>query len=252
MEDALLRMIVWFIHVHITNLIRVPPSIASVPQKRGNEFAKYKAKMFDLNLLGFCQLYHLIAYFGCPITSFEWILLFVLILGAILRFWSYYTLGKYFTFEIQVQDNQKIISSGPYGYFAHPGYMGQFLMFMSSIIFYAIHPILNFPLLCSVYQSHNEEEAIKIVSSVWGFWLRDHPRYRHTEFYRLNEGKKEEVYIKQAEYPCDPDDYKYYHAVMFPSCTNSDSKLRGEDGNELSEEEHQIYKKRKVFLKMGS
>lgn len=166
MQDALLRVMVCFIHTHITNIIRVPPSIGSVPQKKGNEFVNYKAKMIDLNLLGFCQLYHLIAYLGQPITNFEWTLLVVFIFGTVVRFWSYYTLGKYFTFEIQVQKDQTIISSGPYRYFAHPGYVGQFLMFMSSLLFYAIHPFLNVPFLCYIcyrfYHRIKEEEVMLI------------------------------------------------------------------------------------------
>ncbi|PWN38549.1 uncharacterized protein FA14DRAFT_27751 [Meira miltonrushii] len=49
----------------------------------------------------------------------------VTILGASWRIWCFRTLDKFFTFRLQVQDDQKVIKSGPYRYLAHPSYLGQ-------------------------------------------------------------------------------------------------------------------------------
>ena len=36
--------------------------------------------------------------------------------GALLRLWSYDTLGELFTFEVLLRPNRKLITSGPYAY----------------------------------------------------------------------------------------------------------------------------------------
>lgn len=162
---SLLRVFLLFVYAHVTNIIRVPPSKATSTVEKGNEFVKsYKSKIVDLNLIGFCQFYHLIAYFDQDVTLFEWMLFTVFIIGTLLRFWSYYELGRYFTFEIQIQDGQKIIKTGPYKYFAHPSYVGQFMLFISSLLFYAIPWYFNLPLIAYVcyrfYHRITEEERM--------------------------------------------------------------------------------------------
>lgn len=44
--------------------------------------------------------------------------------GIALRFWSFRTLGRYFTFTVQTSDDQPVITSGPYRVIRHPSYAG--------------------------------------------------------------------------------------------------------------------------------
>lgn len=166
MDDSLFRILIWFVFTHTIHLTRVSPAIATNPYKKGNKHVDYRNTMINLNIFGVCQLYHLIVYFGQPISYFELILLVIFLLGTILRFWSYYALGKYFTFQIQVQENQKIIKTGPYKYFAHPGYVGQFILTITSFAFYAVPLYLNIVITgyaCYLfyYRIKNEEKMLK-------------------------------------------------------------------------------------------
>jgi protein-S-isoprenylcysteine O-methyltransferase Ste14 len=61
--------------------------------------------------------------------SSQYIGLTVLISGILLREWSIWVLGKYFTVRIQVSDNAKLVTEGPYKYIRHPAYTGGFLTF---------------------------------------------------------------------------------------------------------------------------
>lgn len=48
--------------------------------------------------------------------------------GGLLRIWCYRTLGTLFTWEVQVRDDHKLITSGPYAIVRHPGYLGTTLL----------------------------------------------------------------------------------------------------------------------------
>jgi protein-S-isoprenylcysteine O-methyltransferase Ste14 len=47
--------------------------------------------------------------------------------GVALRFWSFRTLGRYFTFSVQTSHDQPVITSGPYRVIRHPSYAGVLL-----------------------------------------------------------------------------------------------------------------------------
>lgn len=49
--------------------------------------------------------------------------------GALLRWWSFVALGKYFTVVVRTRTDQSVIESGPYRVLRHPSYTGLLLMF---------------------------------------------------------------------------------------------------------------------------
>lgn len=44
--------------------------------------------------------------------------------GALIRLMCYRALGKFFTFEVAIRRDHKLVTSGPYAYCRHPGYLG--------------------------------------------------------------------------------------------------------------------------------
>jgi protein-S-isoprenylcysteine O-methyltransferase Ste14 len=58
----------------------------------------------------------------------------VMISGAALRMWCYGTLGKLFTYEVSIQPNHELITSGPYALVRHPSYTGATLMVIGAAI----------------------------------------------------------------------------------------------------------------------
>ncbi len=58
---------------------------------------------------------------GVP-TVAAWIGLVVLWCGVGLRWWSFHTLGRYFTFRVQTSADQPVITGGPYRFVRHPSY----------------------------------------------------------------------------------------------------------------------------------
>jgi protein-S-isoprenylcysteine O-methyltransferase Ste14 len=51
----------------------------------------------------------------------------LLVAGAGLRWWSFWALGQYFTFTVNVSSDQQVVTAGPYRVLRHPGYAGGLL-----------------------------------------------------------------------------------------------------------------------------
>jgi protein-S-isoprenylcysteine O-methyltransferase Ste14 len=51
-------------------------------------------------------------------------------LGLLLRWWSFLTLGRYFTVVLMTTEDQPVVDSGPYRVVRHPGYTGLLLAFV--------------------------------------------------------------------------------------------------------------------------
>jgi protein-S-isoprenylcysteine O-methyltransferase Ste14 len=49
--------------------------------------------------------------------------------GTLLRWWSFVTLGRYFTVVVQTSADQPVIDRGPYRFLRHPSYSGLLLIF---------------------------------------------------------------------------------------------------------------------------
>jgi protein-S-isoprenylcysteine O-methyltransferase Ste14 len=64
-----------------------------------------------------------------------WIGLALLWCGVVLRFWSFRTLGRYFTFVVQTSGDQPVIDRGPYRAVRHPSYAGLLLAVLGLALF---------------------------------------------------------------------------------------------------------------------
>jgi len=54
------------------------------------------------------------------------------VFAAFLRAWCFKSLGTLFTFEISIQDDHALVTSGPYSWVRHPSYTGVFMTLLGS------------------------------------------------------------------------------------------------------------------------
>ena len=57
--------------------------------------------------------------------------------GAVLRWASFWALGQYFTFTVDVNSGQDVVTRGPYRVLRHPGYTGGLLAMIGIGVIYA-------------------------------------------------------------------------------------------------------------------
>jgi len=70
-----------------------------------------------------------------PISNYEYtsyIGMGMIITGMIFRFIAVYTLGRYFTVNVTIRTDHKIIQQGLYKYLRHPSYLGSLFSFLGN------------------------------------------------------------------------------------------------------------------------
>ncbi|KAH6914444.1 hypothetical protein BKA70DRAFT_667068 [Coprinopsis sp. MPI-PUGE-AT-0042] len=57
--------------------------------------------------------------------------------GALIRWLSYRALGRFFTYELTIKEDHKLVTTGPYAYVRHPGYSAILLVFTGTFLVFA-------------------------------------------------------------------------------------------------------------------
>jgi protein-S-isoprenylcysteine O-methyltransferase Ste14 len=113
--------------------------------------------------------------FALTIKNFHWFTIDVsatarlnigcalLIFGLMLRIYSVYCLGAFFTTQVSIQSSHRLINNGPYRYIRHPSYTGLILGFSGAGIamgdFLSLF-ILIIPLIYILIKRINIEEPL--------------------------------------------------------------------------------------------
>ncbi len=88
----------------------------------------------------------------------------LLVGGAVLRWSSFWALGQYFTFTVDVSSDQQVVTVGPYRVLRHPGYAGGLLAMIGLGVVYANWVgLAGFVLPCLIiiiWRIHVEEAAL--------------------------------------------------------------------------------------------
>lgn len=90
-----------------------------------------------------------------PLTLFDLLSFGLATSGFLLRQWTCNLLKEFFTFDIGIRKDHKLITTGPYQYLIHPSYTGQLLCFLGTLLFLQV-PLTYFALLFSycVYMAY--------------------------------------------------------------------------------------------------
>ncbi len=136
--------------------------------------AKAKDKATGAQIIWSVYLTQLLAileatYWRYP-ASVQWnaittVALIVAIGGLALRTWAVLMLGPLFTMHIDIQQDHKVVTTGPYRIVRHPSYLGAFIMYVATIVFLqawfsAIVAVVVLPLAFS-RRIHYEEELLQ-------------------------------------------------------------------------------------------
>lgn len=88
----------------------------------------------------------------------------LILLGVALRWYAIWTLGRYFTRDVAVSADQKIVQKGPYRSIRHPAYSGTFLTMLGVGLamtnWASLVTLLTCVFLGHMYRIHVEEKAL--------------------------------------------------------------------------------------------
>lgn len=88
----------------------------------------------------------------------------IILLGMILRYWAVATLGTFFRTTIETDQEQKVVSSGPYRLIRHPSYCGLLLICLGFGIavqnWLSLLAAVLLPLIALLYRIHVEERVL--------------------------------------------------------------------------------------------
>lgn len=103
-------------------------------------------------------------------------------LGLALRYISTWTLGDYFTRDVAVSEDQRLISHGPYRFLRHPLYVGLFLLTVSVPLFFKNIPVL---FLSMLYMGYVLNQRMRVEEAAMERILGDRYRAWKTKRYRF-------------------------------------------------------------------
>lgn len=85
-------------------------------------------------------------------------------LGLLLRWWSFLTLGKYFTVVVKTSEDQPVVDRGPYRVLRHPSYTGLLLAFVGGGLmlgnWLSTVGAVGVMLIALIYRLRTEERAL--------------------------------------------------------------------------------------------
>ena len=88
----------------------------------------------------------------------------LILLGVALRWYAIWTLRDYFTRDVAVSSDQKVVQNGPYRYIRHPAYSGTFLTMLGVGLamtnWASLVALLIFVLIGHMYRVSVEEKAL--------------------------------------------------------------------------------------------
>ncbi len=88
----------------------------------------------------------------------------VFVSGLALRWWSIWTLGRFFTVQVAIANDHRLIEQGPYRLLRHPSYTGSLMMFVGFGLYignWATLIAMLVPVFCVfAWRIHVEETAL--------------------------------------------------------------------------------------------
>ncbi|HTA64413.1 MAG TPA: isoprenylcysteine carboxylmethyltransferase family protein [Xanthomonadaceae bacterium] len=99
------------------------------------------------------------------------------VLGVGVRLWSIWTLGRFFTVQVAIASDHRLIENGPYRLLRHPSYTGSLMMFVGYLVCFGnlltMAIVLIAVLAVFVRRIHVEEAAL---ADAFGDAWRDYAR----------------------------------------------------------------------------
>ena len=106
--------------------------------QKGNQTSHILITLLNLSAITVLELLSLFK-LHYHLSYFDWLMFAFATVGVILCYWAYWSLGRLYTFTIGIRNSHTLVSSGPYRYLVHPGYVGQYMVLTGCLMFYNVY-----------------------------------------------------------------------------------------------------------------
>jgi len=99
------------------------------------------------------------------------------IIGLIIRYIAFTTLGRFFTRTLRESDDHILITNGIYKYIRHPGYLSDFLIFIGAALAMSnLIPILVIPVTFALAYTYRIRVEEKMLLKIFGEQYSDYQK----------------------------------------------------------------------------
>lgn len=149
-SSFILLIIIYLIHLYLVIKLLVSQNrlgITNSDQRRDPMFSYVNILLAYLPMLGFQAFGLYERFFDIGNLNLIFIGSVIFLTGTFMRVYAIKTLGPFFTMEIGIRKNHRIIKDGPYLFIRHPSYTGYLLMILGIGIAYQNLYSFIFPLI---------------------------------------------------------------------------------------------------------
>lgn len=143
--------------------------------KNGNLISKFMFQVGYNILVSVSCILNIIYRADEPINVIDYILFSLSILGTAIRFRAYYDLGPFFTFDLGIIKDHKLITTGIYKYLRHPGNAGSLLITIPLWIFTSVN--IYFTVIMVSYTIYIFWNKIKYEEIMMDFSFNEYKNY---------------------------------------------------------------------------
>lgn len=122
----------WFVLLYLLSEIAISTFLRSRNQSSATDRGSFRMIWLVVNISVIAAMFayvHLRVASFAPSEAAYWIGVVIFFGGLLLRWYSIYYLGRFFTVQIAVMHDHKIIDTGPYKHIRHPSYLGALTAF---------------------------------------------------------------------------------------------------------------------------
>jgi protein-S-isoprenylcysteine O-methyltransferase len=123
---------IWLFLFYAASEILISTLLRSRTKSSGTDRGSFRLiwVVISMSMLGASWTVVEMPAFVLPYKQLYWIGFVLFVFGLLLRWYSIVYLGRYFTVDVAIAADHKLIDSGPYRFIRHPAYSGAVIAFL--------------------------------------------------------------------------------------------------------------------------
>jgi protein-S-isoprenylcysteine O-methyltransferase Ste14 len=146
-------------------ILAIPPNYIDV-KKGDREFngvntkSPFTEKILKRILMSIFSMIYIGNYGDEPLNTTDMLYLSHITMFFILRMWCHLTLGTFFTHDLGIKNEHKLVKTGPYKYLIHPSHTAKIGIMIGMTLLLKLHIFVIIPII--LYMLHTSNRTISL------------------------------------------------------------------------------------------